>query len=54
MLTAARDLRVRAACRADKTSRAIEEHLAVLDDAPFGAASEKQPRFISATDPASR
>ena len=39
---------------ADKTSRAIEEYLAVLDDAAFGGASPKQPRYISTTDPASR
>ena len=38
----------------DKTSRAIEEYLAVLDDAAFGAASEKPPKFLSETDPASR
>jgi transposase len=37
-----------------KTSRAIEEYLAVLDDAAFGAASEKPPKFLSETDPASR
>lgn len=38
----------------DKTSRAIDEYLASLDDAAFGAASEKTPKFISETDPASR
>ena len=38
----------------DKTSRAIVEYLAVLDDAAFGAASEKTPKYLSETDPASR
>lgn len=38
----------------DKTSRAITEYLTVLDDAAFGAASEKTPKFLSETDPASR
>jgi transposase len=38
----------------DKTSRAIDEYLAVLDDAAFGAASEKTPKFLSETDPAAR
>jgi len=36
------------------TSRAIDEYLAVLDDAAFGAASEVTPRFISPADPAAR
>ena len=35
-------------------SRAIDEYLAVLDDAAFGAASEIVPKFISPTDPAAR
>jgi transposase len=39
---------------ADKTSRAIDEYFAVLDDAAFGAASEKTPKFLSETDPAAR
>ena len=34
------------------TSRAIDEYLAVLDDAAFGAASEVTPKFISPADPA--
>ncbi|MEM9840723.1 MAG: IS1182 family transposase [Pseudomonadota bacterium] len=38
----------------DKTSRAITEYLKTLDDAAFGAATTKVPKFISATDPASR
>jgi transposase len=36
------------------TSRAIEEYLAVLNDAAFGAASEVVPKFISPADPAAR
>jgi transposase len=36
------------------TSRAIEEYLAVLNDAAFGAASEIVPKFISPADPAAR
>jgi len=36
------------------TSRAIDEYLAVLDDAAFGAASEVTPKFISPADPAAR
>lgn len=39
---------------ADKTSRAIDEYLAVPDDAAFGAANEKTPKFLSETDPAAR
>jgi transposase len=35
-------------------SRAVEEYLAVLDDAAFGAASEIVPKFISPADPAAR
>ena len=34
--------------------RAVEEHLAVLDDAAFGAATPVVPKFISPADPASR
>src|SRR5215510_9659808 len=33
-------------------SRAVEEYLAVLDDAAFGAASEVTPKFIAPADPA--
>jgi transposase len=39
---------------AEATSRAIDEYLAVLDDAAFGAASPVTPKFISPADPASR
>jgi transposase len=35
-------------------SRAIDEYLAVLDDAAFGAATPVTPKFISPADPASR
>jgi len=38
----------------DMSSRAIDEYLAVLDDAAFGAASEVTPKFISPADPAAR
>jgi transposase len=36
------------------TGRAVEEYLAVLDDAAFGAASEVTPKFIAPSDPATR
>src|SRR6202167_1619848 len=36
------------------TNRAINEYLAVLDDAAFGAATEVTPNFISPADPAAR
>jgi hypothetical protein len=35
-------------------SRVIDEYLAVLDDAAFGAATEIVPKFISPADPAAR
>src|ERR1700680_4387797 len=35
-------------------SRAVEEYLAVLDDAAFGAATEVTPKFIAPADPAAR
>ena len=35
-------------------SRAIDEYLAVLDDAAFGAATQVTPKFISPADPAAR
>jgi len=38
----------------DAVSRAVEEYLAVLDDAAFGAASELTPKFIAPADPAAR
>ncbi len=34
--------------------RAVEEYLAVLDDAAFGAATEVTPKFIAPGDPATR
>jgi transposase len=36
------------------SGRAIQEYLAVLDDAAFGAATEVTPKFISPVDPAAR
>jgi transposase len=39
---------------ADLSSRAIDEYMAVLDDAAFGAATEVTPKFISPADPAAR
>jgi transposase len=38
----------------EATGRAVEEYLAVLDDAAFGAATEVTPKFISPADPAAR
>lgn len=38
----------------EDTPRAVREYLETLDDAAFGAASEKQPKFISPADPASQ
>ncbi len=38
----------------EKTSRAIDEYLAVLDDAAFGAATPVTPKFVSPADPAAR
>jgi IS5 family transposase len=38
----------------DAVGRAVEEYLAVLDDAAFGAASEVTPKFIAPADPAAR
>ncbi len=38
----------------DAASRAVEEYLAVLDDAAFGAATEVTPKFIAPADPATR
>ena len=34
--------------------RAVDEYLAVLDDAAFGAATEVTPKFVSPADPAAR
>jgi hypothetical protein len=38
----------------EATSRAVEEYLAVPDDAAFGAATEVTPKFVSPADPAAR
>src|SRR5215469_7163697 len=40
--------------RPDAAGRAIDEYLAVLDDAAFGAATEVTPKFVSPSDPAAR
>jgi len=37
-----------------KANRAVEEYLAVLDDAAFGAATPVEPKHVSPTDPAAR
>jgi hypothetical protein len=36
----------------EAAGRAIDEYLAVLDDAAFGAATEVTPKFVSPSDPA--
>jgi transposase len=38
----------------EAASRAVQEYLAVLDDAAFGAATPVTPKFISPADPAAR
>src|SRR5215471_1668228 len=38
----------------DAAGRAVEEYLALLDDAAFGAASEVTPKFVAPADPAAR
>jgi hypothetical protein len=38
----------------ESTGRAVEEYLAVLDDAALGAATEVTPKFVSPADPAAR
>jgi transposase len=38
----------------EAAGRAIDEYLAVLDDAAFGAATDVVPKFISPSDPAAR
>jgi transposase len=38
----------------EASSRAIDEYMAVLDDAAFGAATDVTPKFISPADPAAR
>ncbi len=37
-----------------RANRAVEEYLATLDDAAFGAATPVEPKFISPVDPAAR
>lgn len=39
---------------AEAASRAIDEYIAVLDDAAFGGATDVTPKFISPADPAAR
>jgi transposase len=39
---------------APQANRAVEEYLAVLDDAAFGAATPVEPKHVSPTDPAAR
>jgi transposase len=38
----------------ENAARAVEEYLATLDDAAFGAASDVRPKFISPSDPAAQ
>jgi hypothetical protein len=38
----------------EAAGRAVEEYLAVLDDAAFGAASEVTPKFVAPADPTTR
>jgi hypothetical protein len=38
----------------EKASRAVKQYLATLDDAAFGAASDKVPKFVSPSDPAAQ
>ena len=38
----------------EKAGRAVKEYLATLDDAAFGAASDKVPKFVSPSDPAAQ
>jgi transposase len=38
----------------EASGRAVEEYLAVLDDATFGAATDVTPKFISQADPSAR
>src|SRR3974390_2198795 len=41
-------------CDPETASRAMQEYLATLDDAAFGAASEVTPKFVSPSDPAAQ
>ena len=38
----------------EKASRAVKQYLATLDEAAFGAASNKVPKFVSPSDPAAQ
>src|SRR5271156_6181748 len=38
----------------EATGRAVEEYMAALDDAAFGAATDVVPKFVSPADPAAR
>ncbi len=38
----------------ERASRAMQEYLATLDDAAFGAASDTTPKFVSPSDPAAQ
>ena len=38
----------------ETVTRAVKEYLATLDDAAFGAASDKVPKFVSPSDPAAQ
>ena len=41
-------------CNPETASRAMQEYLATLDDAAFGAASDTTPKFVSPSDPAAQ
>jgi transposase len=41
-------------CDPETASRAMQEYLATLDDAAFGAASDTTPKFVSPSDPAAQ
>ena len=41
-------------CDPETASRAMQEYLATLDDAAFGAASDVTPKFVSPSDPAAQ
>ena len=41
-------------CDRQKASRAMQEYLATLADAAFGAASDVTPKFVSSSDPAAQ
>src|SRR6202166_1460753 len=41
-------------CDRQTASRAMQEYLATLDDAAFGAASDVTPKFVSPSDPAAQ